>query len=163
MPSAASPPATDEQSAASPPATTDPAAPGAAQVLLSAPLGGPAVAPGGSSALSFTASNSGDEPSAALPLHFELPDGFDVRSVTVDGSVVCAAGDACTLPALNPGADVQVIVEVRVGPGTSGGAVLITVDGSGVGWRLALPTPDTAATAADSAPTDVTARTEGGR
>jgi hypothetical protein len=120
------------------------------------------VAPGSSSALSFTASNSGDEPSAALPLHFELPDGFDVRSVTVDGSVVCAAGDACALPALNPGADVQVIVEVRAGPGTSG-AVLITVDGSGVGWRLALPTPDAAATAAGSAPTDVTARTEGGR
>jgi hypothetical protein len=152
-----------EQSATSPPATTDPAAPVAAEVLLSAPLGGAAVAPGGSSALSFTASNPGGERSAALPLHFELPDGFDVRSVTVDGSVICAAGDACALPALNPGADVQVIVEVRADPGASGGAVLITVDGSGVGWRLAVLTPDATATAVDSAPTDVTARTDGGR
>jgi len=124
---------TPGDTAASDPPTTA-AAP--ARVRLSAPFGGDPVAPGGAIALGFTAGNTGGDYSAETPIDLVLPEGVEVRRITVDGNAVCTQGDGCLLPALKPGATVHVIVEVRVGIGASGGAALITANGSGVGWRL---------------------------
>ena len=117
-----------------------------ANVRLSAPVGGDSLVPGGDMALGFTAGNTGGDWSTETPIDVGLPDGVEVQRITVDGNTVCTTGEGCFLPALRPGATVPVIVEVRVGAGASGGAALITVNGSGVGWRLVVLPPPSATT-----------------
>jgi hypothetical protein len=132
------PPGTPEETGAGDPVTT---APAPANVRLSAPRGGEQFSPGGALALSFTATNNGGARSAATPIILALPDGVEVERVTVDGSAACATGGGCLLPALQPGGEVHVTVELSAGAGASGGAALITVDGSGVGWRVNVWSP----------------------
>jgi hypothetical protein len=96
--------------------------------------------------LGFTAGNTGGDWSTETAIDVGLPDGVEVQRITVDGNTVCTTGEGCFLPALRPGAMVPVIVEVRVGAGASGGAALITVNGSGVGWRLVVLPPPSATT-----------------
>jgi RNA polymerase sigma factor (sigma-70 family) len=135
-------PADTDIGAGDPPTTSAPA-----DVRLSAPVGGDSLVPGGDMTLGFTAGNTGGDWSTETPIDVGLPEGVEVQRITVDGNTVCTTGEGCFLPALRPGATVPVVVEVRVRAGASGGAALITVNGSGVGWRLVvLPPPPSATT-----------------
>jgi hypothetical protein len=139
------------------PADTGTSTPEPAPAHLS--LGTPAVldplTAGGSGRLTLTVRNTGDGPSTEQAVRMSLPDGVNATAVTVDGAPA-GGGLQCTVPALEPGAAVTVVITLAVDADAQTGPARFDVDDDSATVELTVerptpgPNPEPAPTAASN-------------
>ena len=125
----------DEASESSSPDTTDAELPPAALTFSGESISQTLTA-GAAGELRLTVTNAGGQRSEQQPVAISLPAGVSTTRVTVDGSVGGAdSPQTCTLPEIEPGMSVTVVVEIAVDPGVADtaatdGITTLTVDGN---------------------------------
>ncbi|MFN8197187.1 MAG: hypothetical protein U0R72_02520 [Nakamurella multipartita] len=99
--------------------------------------------------------NTGDGPSTEQAVRMSLPDGVNATAVTVDGAPA-GGGLQCTVPALEPGAAVTVVITLAVDADAQTGPARFDVDDDSATVELTVerptpgPNPEPAPTAASN-------------
>jgi len=140
VPMTAAPPPTTAPSTTAPPGTT--AAPEISASPATSPNPEPAVLTpsnielarptgDGSGTVTLQVTNTGGERSTEQTIRMTLPAGVTATAVTVNGSVV-GSGLSCTLPAIDPGSSVSVVIQLAISTDARDGAAEVSIDGSAV-------------------------------
>ncbi|MET0965060.1 MAG: hypothetical protein ABWZ02_01610, partial [Nakamurella sp.] len=108
------------------PTTTDPEP--AALEVRNIEIAGQLIA-GQPATLTLQIANTGGQRSSEQTLTMSLPDGVNPVGITVDGTSA-SAGLRCTLPEIDPGTSVTVVVQLTIAADARGGAAVLAVDGS---------------------------------
>ena len=94
----------------------------------------------GQSALTLQVTNTGGVRSTEQALSLSLPAGVTATAVTVNG-LVTGTGLSCTLPAIDPGSVVTVVIQLTVSPDARDGAAKVSIGGSAVQRALSVRPP----------------------
>ena len=127
--------------------------PGAARLSISGEVITQTLPGGGKGTITFTVTNKGDAKSDQQPVIIKLPNGVSTTRVTVNGTAVTeGAVQTCTLPELNQGDSVKVVIDIEAAVDTMGGPAVIAVGGSSVEGQLTIDLPGLPVTPDDVLP-----------